>query len=215
MGMWTVVWFYMYGSEYIAVSEPLRSVLLSSHSIIIINHNYNTLSTLAKLLATPEIHLQLLTCMASLRAASPSPSALISLSIMLPLYSIILIPKPPSFPSLLLPVCHLFPLTVYLIQSKLLHSSQTLITASPNLLVCMPFHNSPFPITVCWGYTITPLHDRLPFCLWEPFSSNISAPTSIWHYLSSFTIQVCLPATVLTSVPPLILFKAHLHLPLL
>ena len=146
--------FYVHGSEYIAVSEPLQSVLLSSHSII--NHNYNTLSTLAKLLATPEIHLLLLTCMAFLRAASPSPSALISLSIMLPLYSILLVPKPPSFPSLLLPVFHLFPLTVYLIQSKLLHSSQTLITASPNLLVCMPFHNSPFPITVCWGYTITP-----------------------------------------------------------
>ena len=61
MGMRTVVWFYMYGSECIEVSEALQSVVLSPHSIIIINHSYNTLSTLAKLLAAQEIHLVLLT----------------------------------------------------------------------------------------------------------------------------------------------------------
>ena len=134
----------MHGSECIAVREALQSVVLSSHSIIIINHSYNTLWTLAKLLA--EIYLLFIIYVASLWATSPSPSTLITVSIMLPLYTIIPVPKPPSSPSLLHPVFHLSPLTVYLIQSKLLLSSQNF---NPCLWqsCCMPFYNPPFSTT--------------------------------------------------------------------
>ena len=87
---------------------------------------------------------------------------LITLSIMLPLYtpSLSFTSYPPPPHSYCQCFC-LIPLTVYLIQSKLLHSSQTLITISDNLVVCLSI-TPPFPTTVCWGCT-TPLHDRLPF----------------------------------------------------
>ena len=132
--------------------------------------------------------------MASLRATSPSPSALITLSIMLPLYSIPLVPKPPSSPSLLLPVFHLFPLTVYLIQSKLLHSSQASITASHNLVVCLSItpHFPPLYVGVALYHCMTDDHFTLSS---NPFSSNISAPTvvSTWHFPSPAKCPFCYP----------------------
>ena len=165
MGIWTVVWctvwFYMYGSECIEVSEA-QSVVLSSHSIIIINHSFNTLRTLAKLLAAQEINLILLTCMASLRATSSPPSSLINPSCYHSAPSLLFPSHPPP------PHCYrqcfcLFLLTVYLIQSKLLQSFQTSITASHNPVVYLSItpHFPPLYVGVALHHCMTDCHFTL------------------------------------------------------
>ena len=57
----------------------------------------------------------------------------------------------------------LSPLTVYLMQSKLLHSSQTSITASHNLVVCLSLtsHSPPLYVGVALNHCMTDYHFTL------------------------------------------------------
>ena len=188
----------MYWSEW---TTSVSRVIFPQH--IIINHSNNTLSCKAHSGPRDPPSIAYMT---SFWATFPSASALISLSIMLPLYT-----PSFSFPSHP-PTLHcyrqcfrLFPLTVYLIQSKLLHSFQMLFTTSDSLVVCLSI--TPIPhhcmlrlhYTIAWQITIL-------LSLPEPFSSNISAPivVSAWHFPSPakcpFVINFDL--TFLVAIPP-------------
>ena len=149
MGMWTVVWFYVHCSEW---STSINCVIFPQH-----NHHQSQLQYTqytCKALSSPRTS-------PSINYLCSFPQSNLSffssLSIMLPLYSILLVSKPPSSPSLLLPVFHLFSLTVYLIQSKLLHSSQTSITASDNLVVWAFYnpHSPPLYVGVALYHCMT------------------------------------------------------------
>ena len=142
--------------ECIEVSEALQSVMSSSHSIIIISHSYNTLRTLAKLLAVPDFTFYYLHGFTLNNLPSNH-----SLHHATTLYSILLVSKPPSSPSLLPPVFPSLPSNCipHAIQATPLFSNFNHCLWQS---CCMSFYNPPFPATVCWGCT-TRLHDRLPF----------------------------------------------------
>ena len=163
------MWFYRYGSECIEVSEALQSV---SH-VIFPQHNHqsqlqytqNTYKALSSPRNSPSINYLRGFPLSNL--SFPFHSNL-PLHHATTLYSIPLVPKPLSSPSLLLPVFHLFPITVYLMQSKLLHSSQTLITktsitASHNLVLCLSItpHFPPLYVGVALYHCMTDYHFTL------------------------------------------------------
>ena len=162
MGTWTVVCFICMAVNALKwVKHTLQSVMLSYHSIIIINHSNSTLT--CKALSSPRDPPSIAYA-TSLWATFPSASALISLSIMLPLYTpSFLFPSHPPPPHCYRQCFRLFPLTVYLIQSKLLHSSQTLITAFDNLVVCLSItpHFPPLYVGVALHHCMTDYHCTL------------------------------------------------------
>ena len=79
-------------------------------------------------------------------------------------------------------------------QSKLLHSCQTSITASDNLVVCLSItpHSPPLYVGGALHNCMTDYHFTLSS---RTFSSNISAPTVVtaWYFLSPAKCQFCYP----------------------
>ena len=153
------MWFYICGSKCIEVSEAFQSVVLSSHSIIIINHSFNTLTYKAlsnprKSGNSPCITYVYGFPQSNLSFSFRSNHSLHYATTLLhsSCFQATLLPHTttasfPSLPSDCIP---------HTIQATPLFSSFHHCLSQS---CCMPFYNPPFPTTVCWGCTI-PLHDR-------------------------------------------------------